>query len=58
MADGSISLIDVTCAYDGVPVLRDVSLRVPTGQFVGLIGPSGAGKTTLLRAMLGLSTSR
>lgn len=35
-------------------MVRDVSLRVPMGQFVGLIGPSGAGKTTLLRAMLGL----
>src|SRR5215211_2863531 len=54
MASGSISLADVTCAYFGAPVLRDVSLIVPAGQFVGLIGPSGAGKTTLLRAMLGL----
>lgn len=44
----------VTCAYDGRPVVRDVSLQVPAGQFMGLIGPSGAGKTTLLRAALGL----
>lgn len=51
----AIVLQHVTCGYDRAPVLTDVSLRVPRGQFVGLIGPSGAGKTTLLRAMLGLA---
>jgi zinc/manganese transport system ATP-binding protein/zinc transport system ATP-binding protein len=50
----AIHLERVACAYDGTPVLQDVSLRVPPGHFVGMIGPSGAGKTTLLRAMLGL----
>jgi ABC-type Mn2+/Zn2+ transport system ATPase subunit len=54
MARHAIELDRVSCAYEAAPVLRDVSLRVPPGQFVGMIGPSGAGKTTLLRAMLGL----
>jgi ABC-type Mn2+/Zn2+ transport system ATPase subunit len=54
MTSHAIHLQDVSCAYETVDVLRDVSLRVLPGQFVGMIGPSGAGKTTLLRAMLGL----
>src|SRR5262245_41701861 len=48
-----VEIAGLGCAYDGGPVLRGVDLRVPAGQFVGLIGPSGAGKTTLLRALLG-----
>lgn len=35
-------------------LLKSVSLDVPTGHFVALVGPSGAGKTTLLRAIAGL----
>jgi zinc/manganese transport system ATP-binding protein/zinc transport system ATP-binding protein len=49
----AIELAEVSCGYGGEPVIRDVSLQIPAGQFVGLIGPSGAGKTTLVRAMLG-----
>jgi zinc/manganese transport system ATP-binding protein/zinc transport system ATP-binding protein len=54
MTSHAIHLQQVSCAYDATAVLRDVSLRVTPGQFVGMIGPSGAGKTTLLRTMLGL----
>jgi zinc/manganese transport system ATP-binding protein len=43
----------VSGGYEGAPVFADVDLRIPRGQFVGLIGPSGAGKTSLLKAMLG-----
>lgn len=49
----AVELVDVTGGYGGEPALRGVSLRVPAGRFVGVIGPSGAGKTSLLRAMLG-----
>lgn len=36
-------------SFNGVPVLRDISLTVNEGQTVSVIGPSGGGKSTLLR---------
>jgi branched-chain amino acid transport system ATP-binding protein len=40
--------------YNGVPVLRDVTMKVEEGEIVGLLGPNGAGKTTTLRTISGL----
>jgi len=54
----AVHFIDVSCGYDRAhPVVRDVSLRVEPGGFVGLVGPSGAGKTTLIKSMLGMTPS-
>jgi zinc transport system ATP-binding protein len=39
----------------GLPVLRQVDLRVESGQLVALLGANGSGKTTLVRALLGLT---
>ncbi|MDR1957282.1 MAG: amino acid ABC transporter ATP-binding protein [Treponema sp.] len=41
-------------AYDGVPALKDISLRIARQEVVVMLGPSGCGKTTLLRCMNGL----
>ncbi len=44
---GELNFNHVTFAYaGGEPVLRDINVRIPAGQIVGLVGPSGAGKTT------------
>ena len=50
----AIEVDDVTFAYDGQRVVEGVSLDVPEGEFLGLVGPNGSGKTTLLGLMIGL----
>jgi len=45
---GVIAFEDVTFGYKpGEPVLHDVTMEIPAGSVVALVGPSGAGKTTL-----------
>ncbi|MBM4014441.1 MAG: ABC transporter ATP-binding protein [Planctomycetes bacterium] len=53
-AAAGIELADVAKAWRGGAALQGVSLAVPAGTVVGLVGPSGAGKTTLMRIALGL----
>ncbi|MEM2942133.1 MAG: ABC transporter ATP-binding protein [Candidatus Bathyarchaeia archaeon] len=55
-SNNSIELRDVSFAYlrGTGPVLRNVSLTVRRGEFLGVMGPTGAGKTTLLYVMSGV----
>ena len=50
--DASVELSHVCFRYDGqTDVIRDVSLTIPTGWTVALVGPSGGGKSTLAALM-------
>ena len=52
-----IELRDVSYAYDDakdITVLDNISLTIPAGQRVGLVGPSGAGKTTITKLLMRL----
>lgn len=50
----SIEASNITKTFGDFVALKDVSLRIPTGELTALLGPSGSGKTTLLRIMAGL----
>ena len=50
---GSIRARDICRSINGRTLLKDISLDVAPGRFVGVIGPSGAGKSSLLSVLVG-----
>jgi len=48
---GEIEFRDLTFAYEGRKVLDGISLRVPAGQTVALVGPTGSGKSTIINLL-------
>src|SRR5262249_53598841 len=48
---GEIEFRDLNFAYNGVPVLKDINLKVPAGSSLAIVGPTGSGKTTLVNLL-------
>jgi ATP-binding cassette subfamily B protein len=45
---GELEFRNLNFSYNGVPVLEDVSLRIPAGTSLAIVGPTGSGKSTLV----------
>ena len=54
MMNHAVEVEHLRVVRGGRTVLPDLSVRIPAGQVVGLLGPSGSGKSTLLRAIVGV----
>ena len=53
--DGLVEIVGLTKAYDAKHVaVNNISLTLPKGKIIGLLGPNGSGKTTLIKMMNGL----
>lgn len=48
---GAIEFRDLTFAYNGTPVLHGISLRVPAGRTLAIVGEVGSGKSTLINLL-------
>ncbi|MDK3020747.1 ABC transporter ATP-binding protein [Pseudodonghicola flavimaris] len=54
----ALAVDGLSAGYDGPDVLHGISLTVPKGQIVTVVGPNGHGKSTLLRTISGLTRLR
>lgn len=50
----AIEIDNLSVKLGGKEVLKDITLSLEEGRFIGIVGPNGGGKTTLLRTILGL----
>ena len=50
-----IACENMTIGYENVPVLKDLSFQVSSGDYLYIVGENGAGKSTLMKTLLGLS---
>ena len=53
-AETTLAVEELDVHYGGSRILRDISLQVPSGSIVAVMGRNGVGKTTLLKAIMGL----
>lgn len=49
-----LEIDNLVAGYGGVPVLRDINVKIAGGEIVGLLGANNAGKTTLINALSGM----
>ena len=49
-----LAIRNLNVHYGGIHVLRGISLDVPEGKIISLIGANGAGKSTTLKSVMGL----
>jgi iron complex transport system ATP-binding protein len=52
MTDAPLRAHELTLAYDGNVVARDLSVAIPASGFTAIVGPNACGKSTLLRALV------
>src|SRR5579862_3941478 len=57
LAADALAVENLDVRYGAVRALQSVSLRVPPGQVVALVGANGAGKSSLLKAIAGIVPS-
>ena len=50
----TLTIKKLTGGYTGITVIKDINLKIESGQVVGLIGLNGAGKSTTIKHLLGL----
>ena len=48
-----LEINDLSSGYDGVPIVREVSLKINAGEILGNVGRNGVGKTTLVETIMG-----
>lgn len=54
MANPLLTVDNIHCGYDGVPVIHGISIAVSPGELVAIVGTNGAGKTTMMKTIAGL----
>jgi zinc transport system ATP-binding protein len=54
MSGPVIEVSGVSFSYGDIPALQNLTLDVPKGEFLGIVGPNAGGKSTLLKLILGL----
>jgi zinc transport system ATP-binding protein len=55
MSTEVIAIENLSFAYQGNEVLREITCSVQRGEYIGIVGPNGSGKSSLMRCILGLN---